>query len=102
MSIFNLYVLVILGFALVDFLYVHFVKAAPGSLWDSIMKFFVDVNAKALTAVNTVFNEIISNFHEYGMLIVVFFVGGPQLFVQVLAGYLGLRITPDILSVFKK
>lgn len=97
------YLLIVGGFVLTDFAFVHVVKSpAPGSILATILAFFNDVNTKALTTVNTVFNELISNFHEYGILAVVFMVGGPVIFVQAIIGYLGVRLAPDVISSFGK
>jgi len=97
---FNTLLIVLVVFAVVDFLYVHFAQrvGSPDSIFGAIMRFFVDVNNKAKAFINSIFGEIEKNWLEAVILVVLYFLvfgTDPVLFVRVLIGYLVLRLILD-------
>lgn len=89
----------VVGFALVDFLVVHFVKAGTVGVLGSILAFFVDVNNKLKALINSLWGEVVDNWHEYAILAGIYFLlfglGTVALLSYFLAGYLALRLIED-------
>lgn len=100
----SLILLVLIGlFALVDFLVVHYVPATATGIELTILGFFKDVNAKVLALLNSIWAEVVKNWHEYAILgviyLILFGLSLPLVFVYALIGYLLLRLIQDIFKV---
>jgi hypothetical protein len=99
-----LWILVAL-FVVADILVVHSVTPTTPTtnFWWTVILFFRDVNAKALALVNSIWGDMVKNWHEYAILaliyVLMFGISAPLYFVYVLAGYLIFRLVQDITGV---
>ena len=113
----NLLLLLVVLFALADFLMVHFVAYVPvvpggpsvtgfKGVIQTILKFFMDVNAKLSALINSIWLEIVTNWHELAIvaaiwLVLYLYIFGvdPVLFAKILVGallfYLSFRLVTD-------
>lgn len=100
---FNFLMMLLVGlFAAVDFLVVHFTAPlkAPTSMMASVYLFFVNVNVMLKGLIDSIFDEVESNWHEFALLGLIYFLlfglDLPIVFVYVLVGYLATRLIADI------
>lgn len=106
MSLLNLFIISILViFIGSDLAFSFFIKKVltPGSLLEGISKFFKDFNAKFVALIDTLFNEIKANWHEWAIIAALYFLflglNALLFFALVLVGYLAFRMMQDFLKI---